>query len=493
MANSFFDFKVNRSLLAARIRYGLLSYVLVRVKGLISVPFYSHYLGAEGLGVYTLIGVTVSVIWPVFILNLNSGLATHVVHLKKDEDIRRAFYSVFHVALVLTTVGVLLMVLFLGHSSFWQPLLAVSATYAVVTVAKEVAIVVPQVFQMTRLISIFTVVVEYLGLALSLGLVMLGFGASGAVAGLSLALGIGALWLIFWLVRKLPYYPGIDMELIKKYLAFSLPLLLVGFSQWAILGSDNYFLLQFHGASAVGVYSVAYTLASVLLAIPAVLNYVSYPTLVRLRERNPQSFAYFLNTSIRLVVLALSLSVVLSYVLGNTVVSLLAGPQFMGAARILPLIFGAQAFFILAYFLQGVYVALDKNPLPITLAYLAATGLNLVLNIILINRWSLTGAALATLISYLLLFFLILFSVRRRLGPTLSLRSLFGLMGTTVTLFLVIFFMIEPTSINVAANLLIAILITVCLPVVSWMLRLVTPRDLGELVAVIGVRRDSRP
>src|SRR5690606_269047 len=113
-------------------------------------------------------------------------------------------------------------------------------------------------------------------------ILLLGKSTETAITGMALTTVIIGLLLHARMVLTFGYQAAIDWSLLKKQLAFSLPLLPVGFSQWALQGLDNFFIDAILGKASVGIYSVAYMIASITLALTVASNYVWYPTLVRL-------------------------------------------------------------------------------------------------------------------------------------------------------------------------------------------------------------------
>src|SRR5438034_6859130 len=91
------------------------------------------------------------------------------------------------------------------------------------------------------------------------------------------------------------------------------------------------------GEAAVGVYGVAYALASAVLLVLAGLNLVFFPTAIALWRQGPARLSAFIERSLRVITAALGVFVPAAFLLGGWTVRLLVGPPYAAAARVLPL------------------------------------------------------------------------------------------------------------------------------------------------------------
>lgn len=93
---------------------------------------------------------------------------------------------------------------------------------------------------------------------------------------------------------------------------------------------------------------------------------------------------------------------------------LLAEEEYFDAWQFVPVLCLAMVFAAFSTFLSSVYVVLKKSSLSFWTALLGAVS-NVILTLILIPRIGVMGAALATLASYILVFFVRAVSIRRLL------------------------------------------------------------------------------
>ena len=110
--------------------------------------------------------------------------------------------------------------------------------------------------------------------------------------------------------------------------------------------------------------------------------------------------------------MVLSASGVIAF--SRLLVRLLAEEEYFDAWQFVPVLCLAMVFAAFSTFLSSVYVVLKKSSLSFWTALLGA-GSNVILTLILIPRIGVMGAALATLASYILVFFVRAVSIRRLL------------------------------------------------------------------------------
>jgi len=271
-----------------------------------------------------------------------------------------------------------------------------------------------------------TVVFEafaYIGLAIFL--VTSGYGAEEILLSM---LGVRALILLVAIefARRDVSFASPSPKRLQEYLAFSLPLAVVGVFAWITGLSDRYIVGFFHGASMVSGYHVAYTLGMTCTLLFAPAFMILTPTLVSLWEaREIESLRGHLRHTVRYA-LALTIPAVAGLtVLAEPLVELIStSSHFIGQATV-----GIIAAGLLLWMLAAVsetVIGIRKQTRSIAVVYGGATVINIGLNFALIPHFLTVGAACATFASYLFM----LFSMdrkARRLGLGVPLDWLFVL------------------------------------------------------------------
>jgi O-antigen/teichoic acid export membrane protein len=192
---------------------------------------------------------------------------------------------------------------------------------------------------------------------------------------------------------------------VRAALSYGLPLALAGSARYVLDYGDRLLIERMLGLEAVAIYSVPYDLAHRLgdaLMLPVQLAAV--PLLFRLWvEKGPEA-ASRMASQVLTYVIALSAPVVVLYLLYNqAVIVLLASTTYTASAALTPYLLPGILLERLS-FVVVVGLTVQKRTVPLALILCAVALLNLILNLLLIPVWHLTGAAIATTTAYAAMF-----------------------------------------------------------------------------------------
>ena len=196
---------------------------------------------------------------------------------------------------------------------------------------------------------------------------------------------------------------ALDRGLASEALRFGLPLVPHGISGWVLSVSDRWllgFLLPLSAALAraqIGVYSLGYQLAYVVDLVAQSINAAWVPFFYRYggTEQGPRIHREMLTVvtaAFAAVIAALSIN-------ANLAVAIIARPQFAEAARVVPIVgLGFEAHIVYIWMVTVVFHARRTAMLPLISG--ASGAVNVAVNIVLIPRFGIQGAAWATLASF---------------------------------------------------------------------------------------------
>jgi O-antigen/teichoic acid export membrane protein len=205
-----------------------------------------------------------------------------------------------------------------------------------------------------------------------------------------------------WALLRVGVRPRIDRGLARVMLAFALPLVPASIAGWVLNLSDRPMLQLLTGStSEVGVYSLGYTvglITNALVVQPFALAWGAAYWEISRQENASRAFARVLTW---FVALAAGTALMLSAV-GTDAIRILVGDEFEMSRYIVP-------FSAFAYVLYGSYsivaaglgIVGRSGLVAITMGVAAAAAV--ALNLVLIPRFGIFGAAISTLASYSLL------------------------------------------------------------------------------------------
>lgn len=391
---------------AASTAGGLALYALLKARGLVLVPLYAWLLDPRGIGVVNLCAAVATLLAPVLHAGLPTGLLVQLPHVRGREEEARGYRTALAAVAVAALAALLLVPVLLRRATSASLLDArphawVIALFAIAMALRELAQVVPQLRRQTGYVAALSIAIEYGSAALGLALVAFaGLGAGGILWGTALVMTAGSLHGIARSLRLTGPGRGFDRPFLRSALGIGLPMLAITTAYTVVQMADRFFLAYHHGAAAVGVYSIAYTVASAVLALAATVNLVFLPVAVRLQRDHSARLHAFIGESIRFVVLAGGLSVAGALLVGAPVIRLLAGAAYDAAGAVLPLLVLGYALFTLGQLLQWIPMTVTRRAGGVLAAHLASAVLILGLDAGLIPRYGIRGAAAAAVAAY---------------------------------------------------------------------------------------------
>ena len=201
----------------------------------------------------------------------------------------------------------------------------------------------------------------------------------------------------------------------KEMLSFGLPLVPAAIAATSMTVSDRYFLRAFSTFDEIGVYALGYKIGmiiQVLIVTPFILSWG--PVMWSVSEK-PYAKRFYAKVLTYFLAIALFITLALS-ILSPEILRIISQREaYWRAWMVVP-------FIALSYLLYGLYaqvnvgISLRKKTQYIPFIVIGAAALNLLLNFLLIPRWGMMGAAVATVLSYFALLILT-YMVSQRLYP----------------------------------------------------------------------------
>jgi O-antigen/teichoic acid export membrane protein len=192
-----------------------------------------------------------------------------------------------------------------------------------------------------------------------------------------------------------------DGGFLRAALRFSFPLMVAEIS-WVVLDSgDRFFIQHYLGGQPLGFYAAAYGIAIYLQdVLMAPLQLALFPICMKVwNSEGKKATQDFLAHSLDQFLLVAVAVVAVAVVTSRDVIVLLASKKFQQAHTLLPfLVIGLVLSAVTIYFRPGLLI--HKRASKIASATFYACILNVALNIVLLPRIGLVGAAIATLVSY---------------------------------------------------------------------------------------------
>ena len=387
---------------------------------IVTLPVFTRFLTMGELGMLAVIGTIRELLIVVFQLGLPNSADRFYFDCRTEGDRRRLLGTLFLFLMASSLVGTLLLVW--AGPILWDRVVPdipfhpyVSLT--VVTVFLTGMATLPRsLFRVTHRVPLFTGLTALQG-ALTAGLsialvVVWDLGILGPVLA---ALIVSAIFFVVFYAYLRPHLAWqFSGDLVRQSLAFGLPDIPVRIGVWALRLADRLILPLYIPLSAVGLYSVGYSLGSMpfeLFASATSAAILPFFYRTATEESEDTSKAIFATVAAYNAALFgfLGLGTVL---LAREVIVVFATVAYLEAERIVPFVVWASIFRVLAQVpARGVYLMKRTGLLAVVLT--APVVLNVGLNFALVPSFGMMGAAWATLLAYPAMFAVTLWVAQR--------------------------------------------------------------------------------
>ena len=201
----------------------------------------------------------------------------------------------------------------------------------------------------------------------------------------------------------------------EEIIIYSIPIMFSGIITVLFTWVDTFFIGYFLGTKQVGIYNAAVPIATLMLITQEIFLHLSYPIFNKEYSLGNKRNIEELSKQIYKWIFALNLPILLLLLIfPDNVISILFGSEYIessNALRILALgVFISSA----CYISQRLLLMKGLSSL-LFIDLLFASIVNIILNIILIPYYGITGAAMATTISWIILGFIWIYQTKKYL------------------------------------------------------------------------------
>ncbi len=382
--------------------------ILVKLFNLAYRIIISRFLGVEGYGFFSLVFAIFNTAAIIAVMGINYCLSMYIPYyaVKKEQaKVRGIIFSSIGITLITSVLAGC--VLFFGadfiamkmHSLALVPLLKVAAFgvpfYTLFLNLQKVmegfkvvkySITVEAVYSVLRVLTVV--------FFLAIGSAIMGAVVSYVVSTIFAA--VIAFGIINKKLIKLTKIKEYDSSMLKKVLFYFWPLLLTNIMVPLMSWTDTLFLGYFKNPHEVGLYNAAVQMGGLLVIVLTGFNSILLPLMAEAyakRDMHEMRRIYYAATR---WILLITLPILLIFVFfAQTILALTFGGDFGGASRVFIILscgFFATTFLGVS---NGILYSIEKTKVVLANTVLVFI-LSIVLNIVLIPRYGMIGAALGT-------------------------------------------------------------------------------------------------
>lgn len=424
----------------------------------------SRNLGSKTLGQYTIANTIL--IFILMLMAFGSDMLLKRTVSRNREDAPKYFLNTFIIKLFIYINICLVFYLFQSYLPFDKITNFLAIIFIYMSIFKSMLTQISVIYQAYErffldsfnifMISLTTLFVSWFIINKNQGIISIVYGIL-IINIVALIINILIINKKFFKVNSKKY---ISKKLMKKIFITASPFFVANVLGIIYHRIDILMLAQMKGEEIVGYYSAGYKLYEALLFIPISVGTVFFPKLVKLIRdnyidkaiRNSSSILYFLVIVVTPICIGIT-------IFSEEIIKILFGKAFIATVLSLQILIWGLIIHSFNNILGGIIYAIDQEKFFIKIT-LASMLVNIILNLILIPKYSLYGASIATIVSFVVSFCLHYYCVSKNVGvksffSTEQLRKLLPI----ITIFLLSCLIIKQIYLNIFLSISILIFI----------------------------------
>jgi O-antigen/teichoic acid export membrane protein len=224
--------------------------------------------------------------------------------------------------------------------------------------------------------------------------------------------------------RLIRIYFVFDWKYWKDMLRRAFPLAVSAILVLIYFKLDTIFLSVMKGSEAVGIYSLAYKIMENLIFFPSMIVGLTMPLMSQAAVHDRMQFQSIMQRTLNFLLLAIMPVVFGIFAVSDLkLIMLLSEPEFAAAAPVLDILILALAFIFLGALFSNAIIALGRQK-DLAYIYFCGAVCSVLVNLVIIPRYSYYGAAFSTLVTEFLVTALMVLVIRQETGLLPSFRNL---------------------------------------------------------------------
>jgi O-antigen/teichoic acid export membrane protein len=393
-----------RALVKDVVVYGL-GDLLVKASVLVTHPIYTRIFTPRDYGIWSFVNAAVALLAGVLLMGGYSAYARFFLEADSREQRQLVTSTWFATTAFWTSGAVLLLVPLSPLISRWFFGTAdYSSLWAVALLTIPLSLINALCGQVLRNelrpqpATVLNGATTLLSVVFSLfATVVLRRGLVGMQEGI-LAAAIVMLPVRLWTVRDM-LRPVFSRRLLRRMLAFGVPLVPMTIAYWIFDSSDRFVLGHLSTLDQLGLYAIANNLTTVLALANAALAQAWMPRFMHAYQQNPAEAPAFYGRVMTYILVGFGLCAVALSAFATEALKILSTPAFYPAARgIAPLSLSVVAY--ASTQVTGLGITLKNQTRFFGVLSSLAAALNLALNLLFVPAWGMMASSWATAASY---------------------------------------------------------------------------------------------
>jgi O-antigen/teichoic acid export membrane protein len=430
------------------------------ILGIVTLPALTKNYSPEIFGVWSQVFVTVTLLSPIFCLELDMAVVRFLASEEDKTAMKKALGSMLMTIITVCVISFITISLLapqlaylLFGSSEYQAFVPITFLWVIANALFVFFSAYLRAKKRITLLSIRSALLSIIVMAMVILLAGRGVGLEWVIGFVAAAYGVMALMFGIMIIREIGW-PSPNVTGLKSYLAFSLPQLPSVILLWLMSSSDRYFITHFLGLSQSGIYSSSYQLAAMTRLFYSPIVFVLYPTLSRLWDRKQfTEVRSYLHQSIKLLLTLGIPAAVGIALLSQPLLKLLTTSEFLAGEQLVFLI-SIGTIFLGINQINGQIILLEKRTKVLPLIIAGAAVVSVVMNIVLIPRIGIIGASISNIASYFLLALIVTIWAGKTIGYRFDFKYVAKVIGATIPMAVCIYFMNVHSIVGIVLSIL---------------------------------------
>lgn len=381
------------------------------------VPLYTSVIPTKAYGVLDLLSTIVSLGLPILMLDISDAIMFFSYREETVEGKQQPFIFGMHIlriSTILLTVALIITGFIFGSKDMWIYCIYILLLYANQAARLNILAYMRSV-NMVNSIVISSIVSSLFSLFLNVFLLLvLRWGIYGlmvsTVAG-EVVNNAYCIWATkYKKIRKVAF--TLTKEQKREMIRYSFPLIFTGMAWWVNNSLDRFFIASYCGVDVNGIYAVANKIPALLTAVHSVVyQAMQLSVFSEMKSTDSRQYMRKLYAIYNFImVLACSVLIILNKPLA---VILFKGDYFIAWKYVPAMLISTILYSVAGY--TTIIAAASSETAIITLGTISGAVVNAMLNFLLIPRWKLYGAVIATVIGYFVIWLILLLKIENRL------------------------------------------------------------------------------
>ena len=381
--------------------------VFLKLKALIMMPFITRYFGTVNYGIWSQVMVIISLVSPLVFCGMDNSLIRFLPGQSLKQQ-RQDFTGWFLFGLAVSFV--LFLVISVTSGVFSELFFGTKNEYSQFVVLAGLNIMTTSLLTGVRnwfriqnaawSLGAITIIQNLLQMLVLIWVLIQSLGIYELVLWSLVAdVLLIAAYTLYFLNRNVFSKPSFAW--LKSYFRFGIMLLPSGYAIWILNSLDRVFLAQYHTLSDIGIYSICFTIGYTLIQVIVNPIWILFPTKAAefYNSHQFENLNKLFNQSLKIICWVIFPSILGFVIIGDQLLRLLSTEEFALGYLVVPIILSGYLFLMLSAYFETI-LALKNKPYMSTIFTVSACILNIFLNYLLIPKYSYTGAAVATSLSF---------------------------------------------------------------------------------------------